>query len=96
MKNADTAIVGNGIFIHYCHKVKGLMALRIHHEKCLLCSQRNPDYNASTIVFTVSNLLTGAIVLVFEDEQDAIIYMQSHPNDQLALGDTGYVNSGTI
>jgi len=42
--NADTAIVGSGAFFHYCHKIKGLMALRIHHSNCPLCLQKNPDY----------------------------------------------------
>lgn len=92
MKNADTAIVGNGIFVHYCHKIKGLMALRIHHACCPICFQKNPDYTKNKTVHTVINLLTGSIVLVFKDLNNAIKYIHEHPWETLALGDTGFVS----
>lgn len=91
MINADTAIVGNGVFIHYCHKLKGLMALRIHHSKCPLCFQKNPDYISNRMVHVVYNLSTGSTVLIFADQQKAIQYIQEHPYDHLALNDSGYV-----
>jgi len=91
MINADTAIVGNGAFFHYCHKLKGLMALRIHHPNCPLCLQKNPGYISNVMVHVVYNLSTGSTVLIFADEQKAIQYIQDHPYDHLALGDSGYV-----
>ncbi len=89
---ADTAIVGNGTFTHYCHKIKGLMMLRVHHPHCPLCLQKNPDYISNQLAHVVSNLVTGSVVMIFADENKAIQYIQDHPNDNLALGDTGYVN----
>ncbi len=88
---ADTAIVSNGLFFHYCHKIKGLMALRIHHPFCQLCSQKNPDYIANKLVHTVTDMSTNRDVLIFADIHKAVQYMQVHPSDNLALGDTGYV-----
>lgn len=92
MKNANTAIVGNGTFTHYCHKINGLMMLRVHHYCCPLCSQKNPDYIPNQLVHVVSNLLTGSVVMIFGDELKAIQYIQDHPYDNLALGDTGYIS----
>ena len=89
--NADTAIVGNGTFTHYCHRLKGLMILRTHHSMCPLCLQKNPDYISNKMVHVVSNLYTGSTVLIFADEQRAIKYIADHPLDHLALGDSGYV-----
>jgi hypothetical protein len=91
MKNADTAIVGNGVFVHYCHKIRGLMALRIRHPCCPICFQKNPDYTQNKMIHTVTNLLTGSIILTFSDVNIAIKYIQDRPWDTLALGDTGYV-----
>jgi len=91
MINADTAIVSNGAFFHYCHKIKGLMALRIHHQYCPLCLQKNPDYIANKLVHTVTDMSTNRDVMIFADIHKAVQYMQDHPNDNLALGDTGYV-----
>ena len=90
--NADTAIVGNGTFTHYCHALKGLMTLRIHHSKCPLCLQKNPDYTLNEMVHVVYNLYTKSAVLIFADQQKAISYITNHPFDHLALGDSGYVN----
>lgn len=95
MINADTAIVGNGTFFHYCHNAKGLMALRIHWKSCPLCRQTNPDYVANKLVFTVINLSNGNTLLIFSDQLDAINYIQNHPLENLALGDTGYVDTCT-
>jgi len=91
MINAETAIVGNGFFTHYCHKIKGLMALRIHHSNCPLCLQKNPDYISNKLVFPVTSMKTGSNVLIFADQNKAIQYIQEHYSDNLALGDTGYV-----
>jgi len=91
MKNANTAIVGNGTFTHYCHKINGLMILRVHHYCCPLCFQKNPDYITNQLVHVVSNLFTGSVVMIFGDECKAIEYVQNHPFDNLALGDSGYV-----
>ena len=91
MINADTAIVGKGLFFHYCHSVKTLMALRIHHKFCPLCSQKNPEYITNTLVHTVTDMDTGRDVMIFADIHQAVDYIQKHPNDNLALGDTGYV-----
>ena len=96
MINADTAIVGNGIFFHYCHSIKGFMALRTHHKFCPFCSQKNPDYIPNKLVHTVTEMNSGRTVLIFADIQKAVDYMQKHPSENLALGDTGYVDSGTI
>ncbi len=92
MITADTAIVRNGTFTHYCHKLKGLMILRTHHQDCCLCKQKNPDYTPNKLVHTVINLLNSSLVMVFAKESDAIKYVQNHPFDHLALGDTGYVD----
>lgn len=92
MINADTAIVGKGAFFHYCHSTKTLMAFRIHHKFCPLCNQKNPDYIPNILVHTVTDMTTGRDILVFSDIQKAIDYMQNHPLENLALGDTGYVN----
>jgi len=91
MINASTAIVGNGVFFHYCHKSKGLMALRIHWESCPLCLQKNPDYIPNKVLHIVSNLSNGKNYLAFENQIDAIKYIQKHSNEDLALGDIGYV-----
>jgi len=91
MINAETAIVSNGFFIHYCHNIKGLMALRIHHPNCPMCLQKNPDYIQNSLVYPVTNLETGSNVLIFAEQNKAIQYIQDHYSDNLALGDTGYV-----
>jgi len=91
MINANTAIVSNGTFTHCCHKIKGLMTLRVHHPHCSLCLQKNPDYTSNRLVYPVTNLETGSNVLIFADENKAIQYIQEHPCENLALGDTGYV-----
>ena len=90
-KIADTAIVSNGTFTHYCHKIKGLMMLRVHHSNCPLCLQKNPDYISNKMVYTVSSLVTGSIVMIFADENKAIQYLQDHYLEPWALGDAGYV-----
>ncbi len=89
--NADTAIVGDGMFIHYCHTLKGFMALRIHHSRCYLCQQQNPDYIPNKMVHVVYSLKRDSTVLIFADEVKAIQYIHDHPLDHLALGDSGYV-----
>ena len=91
MINADTAIVGGGFFFHYCHRVKGFMALRVHYKFCPLCSQKNPDYILNKSVFTVSDMNTGRDVMIFANAQKAVDYIQKHPSENFALGDTGYV-----
>ena len=96
MTNASTAIVKDGLFFHYCHQAKSLMALRIHHSNCPLCSQKNPDYIPNEQVFTVSNLSKNSVILVFASPNDAIKYIQKHPHDNLALGDTGFVSKKPI
>lgn len=90
-KLADTAIVVDGAFVHYCHKIKGLMWLRIHHPCCPLCLQKNPDYITNTPVYPVTSMKTGSNVLIFADQNKAIQYIQDHYSDNLVLGDTGYV-----
>jgi len=91
MINADTALVCNGMFFHYCHKIKSFMVLRVHHSKCPLCLQKNPDYISNKLVHIVTNLVTGSIVMIFADENNAIRYIQDHPLETWALGDGGYV-----
>jgi len=91
MINADTAIVGNGAFVHYCHKIKSLMYLRTHHPYCPLCLQKNPDYIPNKLVHTVTKMETGSTVMTFADENKAIQYMYDHYSENLVLGDTGYV-----
>lgn len=91
MDNANTGIVGNGIFFHYCHKISTLMALRVHHSNCPLCNQKNPGYIQNNMIFTVSHLETGCVVMSFADQQRAIDFIQKNPNELWALGDTGYV-----
>ena len=66
---SGTALVINGVFFHYCHKINSLMALRIHHKSCTLCKQANPDYIQNKIIYTVSDLTTGKVILAFDDEQ---------------------------
>jgi len=90
MINADTAIVGNGFFVHYCHEIKSLMALRIFHPYCPSCLQKNPDYILNKLVYEVCKL-SGSAVLIFADENKAIQYIYDHPKDDLALNVTGYV-----
>ena len=91
MNNADTAIVGNGTFTHYCHKIKGLMMLRVHHMCCPLCLQKNPDYITNNLVYVISNI-SGSVVMIFGDQKRAIKYIHNHPKDYLVLGDSGFVN----
>jgi len=88
---ADTAIVGKNCFFHYCHYVKGLMALRIHRSNCPFCMQKNPDYIPNHLIHVVSNLETGQVVMTFSDWEKAIRYMQSHHRENLSLSDSGYV-----
>ncbi len=88
---ADTAMVGNGIFVHYCHKIRGLMALRIHHPYCPICFQKNPDYTSNKIAHTVIDLLSGRTILTFGDYDTAVKYVQERPWDTLALDTTGFV-----
>lgn len=91
MINVDTAIVGNGFFTHYCHKIKSLIILKICHSNCPMCLQKNPDYIRNRTVYSVTDLKTGSNVLIFADQNKAIQYIQDHLFDNLALGDTGYV-----
>lgn len=91
MINADTAMVGDGFFIHYCHKIKGLMALRIFHPCCPTCLQKNPDYISNQLVHAVCKF-SGSIVLIFADEKKAMQYIYDHPKDNLLLDTTGYVD----
>ena len=92
MINADTAIVRNGVFVHYCHNIKGFMALRIHYPCCPICFQKNPDYVQNRLVHTIINLQTGENVLIFKDFNKAIQYIQDRPWETLALGDAGFVS----
>jgi len=91
MINADTAMVSDGTFTHYCHEIKSLMILRIHHSNCPMCLQRNPDYISNKLAHTVIDMKTERVVLVFGDADKAVNYVLEHPFDNLALGDTGYV-----
>ena len=91
MMKSGTALVVNGVFFHYCHKINSLMALRIHYSSCPLCKQENPDYIQNKIIYTVSDLTTGNVILAFDDEQKAISYMKNHPQELWCLGDTGHV-----
>jgi len=91
-KIASTAIVSNGIFFHYCHNAQSLMALRIHHKFCPLCRQANPDYTSNKLVHTVTDMNSGRDVLIFADIHKAVDYIQNHSSENLALGDTGYVD----
>jgi len=91
MINASTGIISKGTFFHYCHQIKGLMALRIHHPHCPMCLQKNPEYITNKLVHTVSDMDSNRNVLMFADIHKAIDYIQKHPFDNLALGDTGYV-----
>ena len=93
---ADTAIVVNGIFFHYCHSIKGFIALRIHHTECQFCLQKNPDYIPNKLVHTVVNISRRENVMIFADINKAIQYIQDHPFDNLALGDCGYVEVNDI
>ena len=88
---ADTAIVGKNCFFHYCHKMKTLLALRIHRYNCPFCLQKNPDYISNSLAHAVTNIETGSIVMVFSDMTKAIQYMQEHSLENLSLTDTGYV-----
>lgn len=89
---ADTAIVANNLFFHYCHRGKGLMALRTHRYNCPLCGQKNPDYLSNKLAHTVTDVKTGSVVMVFADIENAIQYIQEHSSEILLLGDTGYVD----
>lgn len=88
---ADTAIMGNSTFTHYCHKINGLMVLRIHHPNCPLCLQKNPDYIQNKLSHAVIDFSTGKIRIVFADMEKAIQYIQKRPFDNLALEDVGFV-----
>ena len=92
INNADTAIVGNGVFVHFCHKIRGLMVLRIHHPCCPICFQKNPDYIQNRLVHTVIDLQTGQNVLIFKNFNKAVQYIQERPWETLALGDAGFVS----
>lgn len=95
MKNADTAIVANGTFTHYCHKRNTLKTLPVHHYCCPICSQKNPDYIPNQLVHVVCNLsgsVIGSVVMIFRDQLKAVQYIQDHPNDNLAFCDTGYIS----
>jgi len=91
MINASTAIVSKGTFFHYCHNAKSLVAWRVHHKFCPLCKQVNPDYISNTLVHVVTDMDSGRDVLIFSDIHKAVDYIQKYPLDNLALGDTGYV-----
>ncbi len=88
---ADTAIVRNGTFTHYCHEAKGLMMLRVHHIGCPLCGQKNPEHIPNKLIHIVCKF-NGTVVLGFADENKAIRYIQEHPFENLMLNDTGYVD----
>ncbi len=91
MINAATAIVTTGFFTHYCHPGKSFMVLRIHHEACPICLQKNPAYIPNTPIWTILSLDTGSTVLTFKKEAEAIKFIYEHPLQNLALGDTGLV-----
>jgi len=88
---AATAIVSKGFFVHYCHKAKGFMVLRTHHQNCPLCMQKNPDYIPNKLSHAVIEFNTGKIRLVFADMGKAIQYIQERPCENLALDDVGFV-----
>jgi len=89
---AATAIVKNGTFTHYCHTGRSFMVLRIHHKACPLCSVKNPEYIPNKLVYSVINMDTGNVELVFSDMQKACKYISKYPDENLAVGDVGYVN----
>ena len=91
MNIADTAIVGKGFFIHYCHDVKSFMALKVSRAACPFCSQKNPDYIPNQIIYTVTSLVNGSLIMAFANQDSAIAYIQKHPLEPWALGDSGYV-----
>jgi len=88
---ANSAIVGKNCFIHYCHKMKTLIALRTHRSNCPFCMQKNPDYVKNNMAYAVINMETGSTVMVFADMDKATKYVQERPFENLALSDTGYV-----
>jgi len=90
MDNANTAIVTDGFFTHYCHTNKGLMMLRVIHHSCPFCNQKNPDYICNKLIYGVTKL-SGSNVLMFSDENKAIKYIYDHPKENFVLDTTGYV-----
>lgn len=69
------------------------MALRVHHPNCPLCLQKNPDYISNILVHTVIDMTNNRIVMIFGDMNEAIKYIQDHPLESWALGDSGYVEN---
>jgi len=87
---AETALVTDKFFFHYCHKLKGLMCLRIYHEKCPLCDQKNPAYIKNRMIFLVTDY-DNRPIMAFTDHRDAYDFICENPQGEYILHDTGFV-----
>ncbi len=87
---AETALVTDRFFFHYCHKIKGLMCLRIHHEKCQLCGQKNPDYTKNKMIFLITDYENRPI-MAFTEQELAYDFINKNPQGEYILHDTGLV-----
>jgi len=87
---AETALVTDKFFFHYCHKAKGFICLRIHHEKCFLCGQKNPDYTKNKMIFLITDYENRPI-MAFTNQDKAYHFIGKNPQAQYILHDTGLI-----
>ncbi len=87
---AETALVTDRFFFHYCHKIKGFMCLTIKHQNCFLCGQKNPSYIKNKMIFLVTDYDSSPI-LAFTDQRKAFEFMSKNPEAEYMIHDTGLV-----
>jgi len=89
---ADTAIVTENYFFHYCHRMKTFVALQLHHPSCPYCYQKNPlGIPNSHIIFLVTDF-SGRPIMSFEDQYATIEFLQKNWQKGYMLRDIGYVS----
>jgi len=79
------------MYLHFCLHRKGWMAFRFQINKCPFCGYKNPNGNPKVKSITMITTYEGKPVLSFEDDNEALDYVNKHYNDGLMLTDLGYV-----
>ncbi len=87
---AETALVSDTFFFHYCHKIKGFLCLRIYHEKCNICGQKNPNYIQNKLIFLVTDY-DNIPIMAFTDAEKSYDFISQNPLANYILHDTGLV-----
>jgi len=86
----DKIIVDNAYY-HFCLKHKGWCVYRFHIPECPFCGYKNPELIPKSKRVTLVKTYDGKEVYAFENDDDAIKYVNEHYGRPLLLTDVGFV-----